>query len=202
MSLDSESSIETNPVLTISLPLVFIPLMPQNYIALSLICPSISDVINIFWPIRLVVQLINSILLTWALAVMRLMLFNQFLSVCLNDFCVCSGSTMFSTCSGQDFENLVLRGGGLCLLNPPTQDHVISVAACGNGILEGTEQCDCGSPQVHVSLCCWGKRMWCNVFWMWCCWTHFHTSLQSNLRSFVQVTISSLIFFLKDFRPS
>ncbi|MCJ8738079.1 hypothetical protein PDJAM_G00031500 [Pangasius djambal] len=58
-----------------------------------------------------------------------------------------TGSTLFSTCSGNDFETLVLRGGGVCLLNQPSQDSVISVAECGNGILEGTEECDCGPPE-------------------------------------------------------
>lgn len=59
---------------------------------------------------------------------------------------------MFSTCSDGDFEDLVLRGGGVCLLNVPSQDSVISEALCGNGILEGAEQCDCGSPQVREPI--------------------------------------------------
>ncbi|KAF4084551.1 hypothetical protein AMELA_G00107420 [Ameiurus melas] len=65
-----------------------------------------------------------------------------------------TGSTLFSTCSGTDFENLVLRGGGVCLLNQPPQDSVISVAKCGNGILEAGEDCDCGSPQSCNNKCC------------------------------------------------
>ncbi|MCI4383858.1 hypothetical protein PGIGA_G00031600 [Pangasianodon gigas] len=65
-----------------------------------------------------------------------------------------TGSTLFSTCSDNDFETLVLRGGGVCLLNQPSQDSVISVAECGNGILEGTEQCDCGPPKSCNNKCC------------------------------------------------
>ncbi|KAK3529367.1 hypothetical protein QTP70_029472 [Hemibagrus guttatus] len=65
-----------------------------------------------------------------------------------------SGSRLFSLCSGNDFENLVLRGKGTCLLNLPPQDNVISVPKCGNQILEGDEQCDCGPPETCDNKCC------------------------------------------------
>nr|XP_029502785.1 disintegrin and metalloproteinase domain-containing protein 9-like [Oncorhynchus nerka] len=59
-----------------------------------------------------------------------------------------TGSTLFSDCSASDFERLVLRGGGVCLLNQPSQSNIVSVAKCGNGMLEEGEDCDCGTPQV------------------------------------------------------
>ena len=59
-----------------------------------------------------------------------------------------SGSTLFSDCSASDFERLVLRGGGVCLLNQPSQSNIVSVGKCGNGMLEEGEDCDCGTPQV------------------------------------------------------
>lgn len=62
--------------------------------------------------------------------------------------CECSGSTKFSDCSANNFERLILGGGGACLRNPPSQDSIITVPRCGNGILEGGEECDCGTPQV------------------------------------------------------
>ncbi|TUD36245.1 Disintegrin and metalloproteinase domain-containing protein 9 [Bagarius yarrelli] len=70
--------------------------------------------------------------------------------------CVCGvymyrGSRSFSSCSAQDFEALVLRGGGVCLLNQPAQNSVISGPKCGNQILEGSEECDCGPPELLVS---------------------------------------------------
>ncbi|XP_045074635.1 disintegrin and metalloproteinase domain-containing protein 9-like [Coregonus clupeaformis] len=65
-----------------------------------------------------------------------------------------SGSTLFSGCSASDFERLVLRGGGMCLLNQPSQSNVISVAKCGNGMLEEGEACDCGTPQECTNKCC------------------------------------------------
>ncbi|KAG5855366.1 hypothetical protein ANANG_G00048330 [Anguilla anguilla] len=64
------------------------------------------------------------------------------------------GSTKFSDCSGNDFERLVLRGGGLCLKNQPSPSDIITVADCGNGLLEAGEQCDCGKPEVCKDKCC------------------------------------------------
>ncbi|XP_027033191.2 disintegrin and metalloproteinase domain-containing protein 9 isoform X1 [Tachysurus fulvidraco] len=65
-----------------------------------------------------------------------------------------TGSTLFSQCSDNDFENLVLRGGGVCLLNQPSPENVISMPMCGNQILEGTEECDCGPPETCNNKCC------------------------------------------------
>ncbi|KAL1264065.1 hypothetical protein QQF64_004420 [Cirrhinus molitorella] len=64
------------------------------------------------------------------------------------------GATKFSDCSDQAFERLIQRGGGACLRNMPSQDSVITVPRCGNGILEGEEQCDCGTPQECKNKCC------------------------------------------------
>ncbi|XP_059180815.1 disintegrin and metalloproteinase domain-containing protein 9 [Centropristis striata] len=65
-----------------------------------------------------------------------------------------SGSTDFSRCSGEDFEKLVLRGGGMCLKNPPDPSDVVGVAECGNGRLDKGEQCDCGKPEECNNKCC------------------------------------------------
>lgn len=64
------------------------------------------------------------------------------------------GSTTFSECSGNDFETLIRRGGGVCLKNMPSPSDVITVAECGNGLLEEGEQCDCGTPQECTNRCC------------------------------------------------
>ncbi|XDV44868.1 hypothetical protein PO909_013086 [Leuciscus waleckii] len=64
------------------------------------------------------------------------------------------GSTKFSDCSAKDFERLILRGGGACLRNQPSQDNIITVPRCGNGILESGEECDCGTPQECNNKCC------------------------------------------------
>ncbi|XP_058650239.1 disintegrin and metalloproteinase domain-containing protein 9 isoform X2 [Onychostoma macrolepis] len=64
------------------------------------------------------------------------------------------GATKFSDCSAKNFERLIQRGGGACLRNPPSQDSIISVARCGNGILESGEECDCGTPQECTNKCC------------------------------------------------
>ncbi|XP_039643439.1 disintegrin and metalloproteinase domain-containing protein 9 [Perca fluviatilis] len=65
-----------------------------------------------------------------------------------------SGSTTFSNCSQQDFEMLILRGGGLCLKNPPAPSDVVDIAVCGNGRLDNGEQCDCGKPEECNNKCC------------------------------------------------
>ena len=41
---------------------------------------------------------------------------------------------------------------GSCLTNVPTT--TVGVPKCGNGIREGNETCDCGSPQVSSHQCC------------------------------------------------
>ncbi|XP_053739324.1 disintegrin and metalloproteinase domain-containing protein 9 [Synchiropus splendidus] len=65
-----------------------------------------------------------------------------------------SATTTFSTCSGQDFERLIQRGGGICLKNQPEITDVVGVAQCGNGMLEEGEQCDCGTPKECKNKCC------------------------------------------------
>ncbi|XP_072523046.1 disintegrin and metalloproteinase domain-containing protein 9 [Salminus brasiliensis] len=65
-----------------------------------------------------------------------------------------SGSTLFSTCSGDDFEQLIQRGGGVCLRNQPSQDNIITVPRCGNGVQEQGEECDCGPTQSCTNKCC------------------------------------------------
>ncbi|KAK1794367.1 hypothetical protein P4O66_011255, partial [Electrophorus voltai] len=64
------------------------------------------------------------------------------------------GSTLFSECSGNDFATLISRGGGVCLKNQPLNGSFISVAECGNGILDPEEQCDCGLPGNCTNPCC------------------------------------------------
>nr|XP_020460771.1 disintegrin and metalloproteinase domain-containing protein 9-like [Monopterus albus] len=65
-----------------------------------------------------------------------------------------TGSTTFSSCSEQDFESLIYRGGGLCLRNLPNPSSLIGVPECGNGILDPKEECDCGKPAECTNKCC------------------------------------------------
>ncbi|XP_031428632.1 disintegrin and metalloproteinase domain-containing protein 9-like [Clupea harengus] len=64
------------------------------------------------------------------------------------------GAPLFSDCSGDDFQQLILRGGGGCLLNQPPPSDVLTVAVCGNAVLEKGEECDCGTPEECKSRCC------------------------------------------------
>ncbi|KAM3591811.1 uncharacterized protein V6R79_007845 [Siganus canaliculatus] len=65
-----------------------------------------------------------------------------------------SGSTSFSDCSADDFEALIIRGGGVCLNNQPSPSDVIGTAECGNGRLDIGEDCDCGKPEECDNKCC------------------------------------------------
>ncbi|XP_010120904.1 PREDICTED: disintegrin and metalloproteinase domain-containing protein 9-like, partial [Chlamydotis macqueenii] len=58
-----------------------------------------------------------------------------------------NGSRNFSTCSADDFENLILSGGGNCLRNPPKTSNVYKEPVCGNNVVDNNEECDCGKPQ-------------------------------------------------------
>ncbi|XP_012669402.1 disintegrin and metalloproteinase domain-containing protein 32-like, partial [Otolemur garnettii] len=57
-----------------------------------------------------------------------------------------SGMKTFSTCSLNDFKHFVSNVGARCLQNKPQlQDGGGSV--CGNGVVDGDEACDCGTPE-------------------------------------------------------
>ncbi|KGL84689.1 Disintegrin and metalloproteinase domain-containing protein 9, partial [Tinamus guttatus] len=64
------------------------------------------------------------------------------------------GSRNFSTCSADDFENLILNGGGNCLRNPPKTSNIYKEPVCGNNVLDSDEECDCGKPQECTNPCC------------------------------------------------
>uniref|UniRef100_A0A8C8AA95 ADAM metallopeptidase domain 9 n=1 Tax=Otus sunia TaxID=257818 RepID=A0A8C8AA95_9STRI len=64
------------------------------------------------------------------------------------------GSRNFSTCSADDFENLILNGGGNCLRNPPRTSNVYKEPVCGNNVVDNNEECDCGKPQECTNPCC------------------------------------------------
>ncbi|KAG2468893.1 ADAM9 protein, partial [Polypterus senegalus] len=65
------------------------------------------------------------------------------------------GSRNFSTCSENDFENLILNNGGNCLLNIPHPNEAYSPPYCGNKLVDVGEECDCGTlKECEKDPCC------------------------------------------------
>ncbi|XP_043911968.1 disintegrin and metalloproteinase domain-containing protein 9-like [Protopterus annectens] len=78
-------------------------------------------------------------------------------SICNCKCIMCSSATNsrnFSDASANDFQNLIDRGGGSCLLNIPPPQDVYTEQVCGNNIVDPGEECDCGTPQQCTNPCC------------------------------------------------
>ncbi|CAM4583574.1 disintegrin and metalloproteinase domain-containing protein 9-like isoform X2 [Lepidochelys kempii] len=65
-----------------------------------------------------------------------------------------NASKNFSTCSANDFEKLILNGGGNCLKNAPKPSDIFTEPFCGNNMVDKNEECDCGKPQECTNPCC------------------------------------------------
>ncbi|XP_015454914.1 disintegrin and metalloproteinase domain-containing protein 21-like, partial [Pteropus alecto] len=81
------------------------------------------------------------------------------------EFCLCGqrGCIMnavrvpaerFTNCSYADFAKTTLNQGS-CLHTPPSLGEVLMLKRCGDGVVEGEEECDCGSvKQCEQDPCC------------------------------------------------
>ncbi|XP_042314415.1 disintegrin and metalloproteinase domain-containing protein 9-like [Sceloporus undulatus] len=65
-----------------------------------------------------------------------------------------NGSKNFSSCSANDFEQLILNGGGTCLRNAPRPNDIFTEPVCGNNVVDRNEECDCGTPKECSNPCC------------------------------------------------
>uniref|UniRef100_A0A8D2B4W1 Disintegrin and metalloproteinase domain-containing protein 1a-like n=1 Tax=Sciurus vulgaris TaxID=55149 RepID=A0A8D2B4W1_SCIVU len=60
----------------------------------------------------------------------------------------------FSNCSSEDFHRFLQEHKGTCLFNKPWyRSHKREEPSCGNGVIEQSEECDCGT-QCQNSECC------------------------------------------------
>ncbi|XP_072432205.1 disintegrin and metalloproteinase domain-containing protein 12-like [Chiloscyllium punctatum] len=60
----------------------------------------------------------------------------------------------YSSCSKRDFENMLLRDRGVCLMSRPDFKNLPGDPQCGNMFTERGEQCDCGKPEECGDPCC------------------------------------------------
>ena len=62
------------------------------------------------------------------------------------------GPPVWSSCSVSYLARFLEKGIGACLSNRPTR--LFGSPVCGNGLVEGTEQCDCGTVADCTDRCC------------------------------------------------
>ncbi|XP_030673025.1 disintegrin and metalloproteinase domain-containing protein 32 isoform X4 [Nomascus leucogenys] len=66
-----------------------------------------------------------------------------------------NGVKTFSSCSLRSFQNFISNVGVKCLQNKPQMQKKSPKPVCGNGRLEGSEICDCGTEaQCGPASCC------------------------------------------------
>ncbi|XP_012382687.2 disintegrin and metalloproteinase domain-containing protein 21-like [Dasypus novemcinctus] len=78
--------------------------------------------------------------------------------LCADSYCIMNAVRMkaerFTNCSYAEFRRTTLNQGS-CLHNLPRPGDFIMLKRCGNGMVEGEEECDCGSiKQCEKDPCC------------------------------------------------
>nr|BAO23490.1 metalloproteinase [Deinagkistrodon acutus] len=63
-------------------------------------------------------------------------------------------SYQFSNCSKEDCQRYLRNSNPECILNEPWSTDIVSPPLCGNELVEGQEECDCGTPENCQNECC------------------------------------------------
>eukprot|EP00111_Clytia_hemisphaerica_P021191 TCONS_00062427-protein len=71
---------------------------------------------------------------------------------CAMDSSISNPTNEFSSCDQQEFLGYIEKSRFPCLLDVPQE--IATDAICGNGLVEETEECDCGTKEECADPCC------------------------------------------------
>ncbi|XP_077164808.1 disintegrin and metalloproteinase domain-containing protein 9-like [Paroedura picta] len=65
------------------------------------------------------------------------------------------GNPLFSNCSARSYFDVIRSGKAECLNNVPDDSRLFAMHSCGDGVVDGGEECDCGEGELcKQDRCC------------------------------------------------